>query len=386
MSLRSRGFASIEEAMALRRLLGALLAAIAAAALATASRAEAAPGMEIALQDDAVLLQHRYYDSGRALTQLADLGVTRIRTNLLWAYTMPAAEARRRTQPRRVDYDFSAFDRLIASAAAHGIRVQLTIAGPAPAWATGNHRVGPYKPRADKFGPFVRAVALHFHGRVDRYSIWNEPNYAGWLAPLAKAPSLYRSLYIAGYRGVKGADPSAKVLIGETVPYAIKHLALAPLAFLRATTCTDRHWHRHGCVGLRADGYAHHPYEFAHAPSARYPGSDNVTIGTLGRLTSGLAKLARSGALRTPAGAPLDLYQTEFGYFATGRRALPAARRAAYLRQAFAIARRNPHVREMLQYLLVQPPRKAGAFDTALLPRSGAITPAYRALRAVAGG
>jgi hypothetical protein len=92
-------------------------------------------------------------------------------------------------------------------------------------------------------------------------------------------------------------------------------------------------------------------------------------------------RLASSGALRTPAGRPLDLYLTEFGYFASGRRALPAGRRAAYLRKAFEIARRNARVREMLQYLLVQPPRRVGSFDTALLPRSGAITPVYRALR-----
>ena len=119
--------------MALRRPAVALLAALVAFSIATASRAQAAPGMEVALQDDAVLLQHRYYNSDRALGQLQELGVTRIRSNLLWAYVMPSGEAHRRTQPRHVDYDFSAYDRLIAAAAAHGIRVQLTIAGPAPA-------------------------------------------------------------------------------------------------------------------------------------------------------------------------------------------------------------------------------------------------------------
>src|SRR3712207_8647999 len=46
---------------------------------------------------------------------------------------------------------------------------------------------------------FVTAVVSHFGSNVTRYSIWNEPNHTGWLAPLKSQPSLYRSLYSAGY-------------------------------------------------------------------------------------------------------------------------------------------------------------------------------------------
>ena len=54
---------------------------------------------------------------------------------------------------------------------------------------------------------------------MDRYAIWNEPNWD----TLARArqrtpPSIYRSLYTAGYKAVKAADPRAKVLIGELAP------------------------------------------------------------------------------------------------------------------------------------------------------------------------
>jgi hypothetical protein len=371
-------------AFPLTRLL-ALAATLAAAvaALASAPAAHAARGMEVALQDDAVLLHHAYYDSNVAMRQIHELGVDHIRTNLLWANVMPGYEANSRTQPALVHYDFSQFDQLIGAASAYGIHVQLTVAGPAPAWAAGNHRIGPYKPNAAKYGAFLRTVVQHFRGRVQRYSIWNEPNYFGWLAPLAQAPHLYRALYVAGYAAVKSVDPHAQVLIGETVPYAIPRRAMAPLRFLRGVTCTDRRWHSH-CRGLKADGYAHHPYEFAHSPRARYPGGDNATIGTLGRLTGALDRLARHGALRTPQGHHLDLYLTEFGYFASGKRALPAGRRAAYLKQAFAIARRNPRVRQLLQYLLIQPPKQLGNFDTSLISRSGALNVVYDALRAAA--
>src|SRR5256885_14632128 len=159
----------------------------------------------------------------------------------------------------------------------------------------------------------------HFDGRVDRYSVWNEPNYVGWLAPRHSEPSLYRALYSHAYDAIKKAAPSAQVLIGETAPYAEKGRAMAPLEFLRKVACrTAIYAPAKRCAPLRADGYAHHPYEFANPPQAPYPGADNVTVGTLRRLTRALDRLAQARALTTPAGKPLDVYLTEFGYFATG--------------------------------------------------------------------
>jgi hypothetical protein len=260
------------------------------------------------------------------------------------------------------------------------MKVHVTITGPAPRWATANRRVGVYRPDPGKFGAFARSVAIHFHGTaVDRYSIWNEPNYKGWLQPYKQSPKVYRALFRAGWRGIKSVEPGVQVLIGETSPYAIKGRAIAPLAFLRGVTCTDRRWRRH-CIGIKADGYAHHPYEFKRKPEASYPGRDNVTIGTLPRLTRALTVLANSGALRTPAGQPLDLWLTEFGYMATGKRRLPVGRRAGYLRRAFQIARRNPRVHSMLQYLLVAPPPQWAHFNTAITLRNGTPTAPFHAL------
>ena len=39
----------------------------------------------------------------------------------------------------------SSYDAIVNSANAHGVRVQMTLSGPAPAWATGNHKYGVYK-------------------------------------------------------------------------------------------------------------------------------------------------------------------------------------------------------------------------------------------------
>jgi hypothetical protein len=268
----------------------------------------------------------------------------------------------------------------------HYMKLQLTLTGPAPAWATANHRVGPYKPNARYYAEFVAATVAHFRGLVDRYSVWNEPNYVGWLAPLKKGPKLYRKLYVAGYRAAKKADPSAQVLIAETSPYALRRRATAPLAFLRGVTCTNRRFGHKRCGGLKADGYAHHPYDFDHKPSYRYRGRDNATLATLGRLTSALHRLARAHALSTPRGGTLPVYLTEYGFMEHGKHHISSRRHASYLRQGFAMALRNRHVKEMLQYLLVKPTRRYAFFDTSIASRGGKPSRAFKALAKWAKG
>src|SRR4051812_9103857 len=204
-------------------------------AFALPSRAHAAAGMEFALQDDAVFVDQRWMERDVALDHAVELGVTRIRVNVLWSRLL-IADADTRTTPRTVTYDFSRIDALQAAAAARGIKLQLTIAGPAPAWATGDHQVGYHTPDPRKYGAFVRTVVSHFAGRVDRYSIWNEPNWWTHLVPFKRAPSLYRALYQAGYANAKAVDPRAKVHFGELAPVGSRR-AIAPLKFMRDVTC-----------------------------------------------------------------------------------------------------------------------------------------------------
>jgi hypothetical protein len=335
--------------------------------------------LEVALQDDAVFLQRSYYDRNTALAQAQQMGVTRLRVLVLWA-RVPGADANAKRPPAHPKYDFSAYDSLIDDAAKHGIRVQLDLSGPVPAWAAGNHKQGIVRPDAKLFGAFVAEAARHFKGRVDRYSVWNEPNYVGWLAPLHSAPALYRALYIQAYNAIKKNAPGTQVLLGETAPYSEKGRAMAPLEWLRGVTCrTAIYAPAKQCATLRADGYAHHPYEFANPPQAPYPGADNVTVGTLSRLTGALNRLAQAHALTDPQGKPLDVYLTEFGYFASGPVAVSPPKRADYLKTAFDIAARNPRVKEMLQYILVAPP--AGVrFNTSLINLDGKPTVPFTAL------
>jgi len=381
---------------AVPRLNRVLLAALVAAAailtgcLIDAGESRAARGMELAIQDDAVFVEGKYrgwagdkpYDFARGL------GITRQRVNLQWAYVLPEEEFSARNKPAELHYNFILFDRLIDRAAEDGVRIHMSLTGPAPRWANSKRALPSkqawYKPNATEFGKFAAVVAEHFSGRVDRYSIWNEPNWKTWLGPLSSGPALYRALYAKGYAAIKAADPAAKVLIGETAPFSKPGWSTSPLAFLRAVTCVNTKYKRtRSCPKLKADGYAHHPYDFAHAPNYQYPGADNVTIGTLSRLTKALDKLSRAGVLRMNGGGRMPLYLTEYGYFASGHRALSSKLRARYLQQAYSIALKNSRVKSQLQYLLVQPPRSSrqSFFDLGLVTQAGKRNAGYNALK-----
>ena len=371
----------------------ALMAAIVAAAAVLAGclfapdDTRAARGMELAIQDDALFVQgNSRWPGDKPFDYARAIGVTRIKVNLLWAYTMPESQYDVRRKPAAINYNFTQIDSLIDRAASNGIRVHLSLTGPAPRWANARRRGTSkawYKPNARQFGEFASVVANHFKGRVDRYSIWNEPNYLTWLGPLKSAPAIYRSMYVRAYRAIKRADRRAQVLIGETSPYKVGRRSTAPLAFLRKVTCVNKRYRRvRRCPKLKADGYAHHPYDFVHSPRYQYPGSDNVTIGTLSRLTRALDKLKRSGALRRPRGGRMPLYLTEYGYFASGRRALSKRKRSRFLKQAYSRALRNGRVKSQLQYLMVTLPRSAqSTFNTGLVTNRGKRLPQYKALR-----
>jgi hypothetical protein len=338
--------------------------------LALPATAQAAPRMEFALQDDAVFVEQAFMPRAAALEHASDLGAKRIRVNLLWSRVLVSGADDRTPPAAGPKYDFSKVDALQADAAARGIKLQLTLSGPAPAWATKDGKVGANRPDPVKFGAFARTVVAHFKGRVDRYSVWNEPNLSAWLAPTKTAPKQYRNLYKAAYTAIKTVDPKSKVLFGELAPYRDGR-TIAPLAFLRQAA--PKH------ARLKADGLAHHPYQFTVAPNRKMGGPLDAPISRLDRLTKTLDQLAKSKSLSTPKGKGLDLYLTEYGYLTAGNRAISQSARAAWLRQSYAIVRKNKRVKQMLQYQLVDGPAEQ-LWHTAIIDRHGRPMGAYAGL------
>jgi len=135
---------------------------------------------------------------------------------------------------------------------------------------------------------------------------------------------------------------------------------------------------------LRADGFAHHPYQFSRvAPGARdtrYFGISNIA-----KMNALLRWLAREHRLRTPAGQPLPIYFTKFGYPRQGAyygfSYFTEARRADWVVKAFRVARRAG-VRLMTYYQLWRKagPTRSKSWDTGLLDPDGTEYPIYSAL------
>lgn len=350
-----------------------VVAATVVASLGATAPARGAEGMELALQDDAVFVTESYLGHGKAFPLLEELKVRWIRVNIGWAAVVGSKTANAKKKPSRVKYDFTAYDVLLNEARNRGIQLEVGLTGNAPRWATGDKKKsGPFKPNAKLFREFVNAAVTHFGANVPRYAIWNEPNHTGWLAPLKSQASLYRSLYLTAYKEIKKLQPSAEVLIGETAPYASrKGVANPPLKFIRDFTKSGR---------LKADGFAHHPYDFNHKPTYKFPGKDNVTLSGLDKLAKLLNSLAASNRLETPDGRPLDIWLTEFGYLRKGRQKQTEGNRAKYLRQAYDMALKHPRVRQMLHFLLAEPARRYQFFDTSLTSRNGGRTDAFKAL------
>jgi hypothetical protein len=352
-----------------------LVAAIAAACMAAnGTAARAANGMEVAIQDDGPLVSNTPIKRSKDLKLAARLKVTRIRVNIPWASVVN--HPKRRKKPKHVHYAFNGYDKLYLAARKRGMKLQITISGFAPAWATGNGKIGGYKIKTKEFTNFVKVVARHFRHHVDRYGIWNEPNYISWLSPLSEAPHIYFKMYRNAWKWIKHIDPHAKVLFGETAPYDrfsshAGRLSTSPIKFDREVLHFGK---------LKADGYAHHPYDFRHSLYYHYPGKDNATLETLGNLTNALDKFASEHRLTTPTGHPLDLYLTEYGFMASGKYARGSSFRAKYLPRAFQKALDNPRVKEMLQYLIVKAPPRAAFFDTSIASKKGKVGKTFKAL------
>lgn len=239
-------------------------------------------------------------------------------------------------------YDFAKYDRTVDAALQRGIRPQLVLDS-ARDFSNGGD--------PHEFAKFTRAAARHFKGRVQRYSLINEPD-------LRMSPDRYRELYIRGRRGVKAVDGGAQVLFGELSAHD-------PVAYTRKVL-------KRG--SLRADGFAFHPYQFQQDPMA--PGSLRGGIGRLGQVSHELAKLN----IRTPMGRTPGLYLTEFGYATRGEHEVSQNQAAAWWPRALRKAE-GAHVRQLIAYHLTQAPA-AAPWDTSLIDEQGRARPAYYALAA----
>jgi len=179
-----------------------------------------------------------------ALDQIRDLGATAIRLQLSWSSIAPDPNATRAPSFNQTDPNaypagsWARWDAAIDGARARGLKVYLTITGPAPRWATAAKRDGLTKPSAEAFSKFASAAGRRYGAKVSWWSIWNEPNLGKLLKPIKglQSATVYRQLYLQAYSGLRSVGVRAPILTGELAPTgntARDQCTIHPLLFLR---------------------------------------------------------------------------------------------------------------------------------------------------------
>jgi hypothetical protein len=345
---------------------------------ACAPAAHAAAGAELSMMDDQALLGASQAQVDSTLARMKALGADRVRVSAFWSDIAPAPRATAKpagfdaANPFDPAYRWSALDRVVGSAAAHGMRVLVSLSTPVPYWASSKPSLdnAVWEPKPAEFAQFARAVATRYGSTVDQFALLNEPNQGAWLQPQsldgkAVAPHLYRGLVQAGYPAIKAAAPKATVLVGELAPSGRNDPGVTrpirPLLFLREMACRSVRFRavRSGrCKGFKpvpADAIGHHPYALFQSPLKRSQYRDDAAIGDWRRLEQTLDRLVASRAIKPSGSERLPIYYTEFGYQTDPPdpyAGIPLARQSRWLQEAAYVAWRTPRVRGLNQFRL----------------------------------
>jgi hypothetical protein len=382
------------------RLLLAAATAIAAALVAVPS-AVAAKGMLVGMYDEPQM----FGNATRAFPVLRTLRTQVVRVNLYWGSssgrtgTGLGVAKRRPTNALDPDdkaYDWSLYDRTVQLAQRYRIKVVFAIYG-TPGWA--NRGNGPNVPPAASadLRNFAYAAAKRYSGTfrpggtdnpyaaplpaVRLWLAWNEPNNPVFLRRqyrkvgkrwVVQSAVDYAKICNAVYSGIKATLlKNEKVGCGVTAPRGnnaprSSRPSVSPLAFLRAAK-------RAGMK--RFDAYVHHPYygSPSESPTSRPKAKTAVGLGNINDLIKEVTRLY--GKKR--------IWITEYGYQTRPPdRAFGVtyAKQASYLKQAFAIARKNPRIDMMVWFLLRDQSSLAG-WQSGLMTRNGSKKPAFTAFQ-----
>ena len=373
--------------MVSKRVAAIVTATVAVAALCT-SAASASRNMLVGIQDDALVLQG---NTNQTFSTLRDLRTQVVRINLFWGGRLGVASRRpaNAADPDDAAYNWGVYDRAVRYASQYGVRVLFSIFR-TPGWAGGGSR-GNRAPRSSAdLERFAYAAATRYSGTfvpfdddrplpaVKLWLAWNEPNNPIWLAPQYRGRRIvsaraYKRICESIWTGVHFTNLTGEqVACGATGPRGndaprTSRPSTSPMAFVRALRA----------AGLRRiDAFAHHPYAARPTETPRSVGrGNNVQLGDIGTL---IAAVTRFWGRR-------PIWITEYGFQTNPPDRLfgvSFSRQAAYVRQAHAIARRNPRI-TMLIWFMLRDDSSLSGWQSGFLTVRGTKKPAYRAFRAL---
>jgi len=353
----------------------------------------AAPGLLIGLSDDAAVVNGNPDDTFPLLQRLR---TQVLRVTVRWdqvASFRPTEPG----EPADFAYDWRPYDRAAFYAQQYGIRLVFTIYG-TPGWA--NDGKGPTYAPTDMLDLrfFALAAGRRYSGlaeeapggriipRVDLWTAWNEPNSPTFLKPQyvktgsryrMQSPATYARICNAIVTGLHSAGNETRPKFEETVACGVTNprgnnfgrgsrASISPLVFLREI-------HE---AGAKFDVYAHHPYagNRFETPRTRPDSRTAITLGNIDLLLRELTRLYGSG---------MHLWITEYGYQTNPPDRLFGVswtQQAAYLKQAYAVARSTPRVDMMVWFLLRDEPG-TGGWQSGFFTTEGRKKPAFAAFR-----
>jgi hypothetical protein len=378
-----------------RAAVAAALAAVVAVACAQA--ASASRFLRVGIYDETQTL---FGPPARTFGAFSTLHVQELRLNLYWGGRYGVARRRpaHPANPADPAYNWTLYDTAVRNAAAGGIHVVFSIYG-TPPWA--NHgksrNVAPSSPvdlrnfayaAARRYGGSFRDSKGRVLPAEKDWLAWNEPNNPVFLWPqyqrvrnhwVIESAVSYAAICNAVYTGVHATlIPGERVACGVTAPRgnnnpSSSRPSVSPLVFLRALKT----------AGLRRfDAWAHHPYYTAPAntPDSRLGAGAGVnkavTLGNINDLT----------ALVTQLYGNKRIWITEYGYQTNPPDSIFGvswAKQAAYLREAFEIARTSPRIDMFLWFLLRDEPSVSG-WQSGLITATGRHKPSFAAFREMA--
>jgi hypothetical protein len=378
----------------------------------SAPTARASSHLLIGINDEPDTL---YGDPPTAFAALKALHTQVLRVNLYWGGNQWAVANKKPadpTDPGDPAYNWSLYDRLVKYANDNGVSVLFSFLF-TPKWANGGKAKNVAPTNAKDLQNFAYAAAERYSGlwtppswqynaslgigptplpKVSMWTAWNEPNNPLWLTPQYKRVGTkwrvesafqYAKICNAVYDGVH--SPFLGPLAGEQVACGVTgpkgndaptsaRPSVDPLTFLTSAK-------KFGMKNF--DVYADHPYadKGSEAPSYVPSGAQKrrIQMANIGTLITLVTKLY----------GPKHLWITEYGYQTNPPDktvfGVTWAKQAQYMKDAYAMARKNPRIDMMLWFLIKDEP-SIGGWQSGLETVTGKKKPSWNVFLALPRG
>jgi hypothetical protein len=399
-----------------KKFLPALALTAALAGLVPAA-AQPARHMLVGLFDESETLGY----TDRSMPTLKTLRVQIIRSTPYWGGPGGVAGTRRPahpTDPGDKAYNWAPYDHMVREAAKNNIKVLFSIWG-TPSWANKNKGLAHAPTLARDLRNFSYAAAKRYSGTyipvepaatgsttttttpsndtalpaVRNWLAWNEPNNPLFLNPqykrvgtgkkarwVAQSTIDYAGICNAVYGGVHATLIRAeKVACGGTGPRGNNNpnsarSSIGPIPFLKGVKKAHL---------AKFDAWAHHPYYGS--PSEKPSSVPKTNRGKLGKIAPPveLGNINDLIKVVTQLYGSKRIWITEYGYQTNPPdRAFGVswAKQALYLKQAYAIARKNPRI-DMMMWFLLRDQKQLGGWQSGLMTYAGAKKPSFNAFR-----